>query len=82
LGITVYPNPTTGISTVSVSGLNAGNMTISVYDMQGQIIMQKEELISSSDYSTPIDLSNVAKGVYTVKINTGNDFGVKELVVR
>jgi hypothetical protein len=57
-------------------------MAISVYNVQGEIVFQSKETISSGDYKTTIDLGNAAKGVYIVKINTGNDFAVKQLIVR
>jgi hypothetical protein len=51
--------------------------SIEVYDITGKLVMQQQV---NSDNAT-IDLSNYAKGVYTLKTYTGNNVKVNKLIV-
>jgi hypothetical protein len=63
--ITICPNPTTGELRIDISNLNPNNKgTIIVNDNLGKIIKEIKQ-ISSSNF---IDISNVARGSYILKI--------------
>lgn len=73
----IYPNPAE--TSVKLEDIPShGNLQ--VCDLQGKIIFEK----TLDDSNTTIDLSNVAKGVYMVKISDGDNHQcmVKKLVVR
>ena len=80
--ISISPNPAKEIITVLFSGLEPGNLSISIVDVQGRVVFHSEDLVTSAKYKTTIDLHNVSKGFYLVKFNIGNEFGVKKLVVQ
>ena len=63
--INIYPNPTNGILYVNNKHKNS---EITVYNISGQIVYQNK--ITSSN--ARINLSNNAKGIYIIKINSGN----------
>ena len=68
IGVSVYPNPTTGIFTIkSLQGFE--NLTrIKITDITGRTIQN----FSTSEFQnlSTIDISNFAKGVYILKIET------------
>jgi hypothetical protein len=68
--ISVYPNPTNGLVTVnSTTAVKA----ITVYDTTGKQI--------SSSKTNTVDLSNQAKGVYLVQVQTENGSTTKKVMV-
>ena len=60
-GVNVYPNPTTGI--VTISGLTEV-INISVYNLNGRVV----QTFSTMD---SIDISDLAKGIYVLKADNG-----------
>jgi hypothetical protein len=63
--IKIYPNPATNKITLDLSQLKDLHNIISIYDIQGQLILQ--ELINEKQ--TDINISNFAKGLYVIKIH-------------
>lgn len=74
-GVSVYPNPSEGI--ITVSNGNGSLNTIEVYDMMGSLIMSK-----TSSVATTLDLSTVASGVYTVKVSDGVNSMTENVVIK
>lgn len=68
--ISVYPNPTKGL--VSVDSASAVK-SITVYDTTGKQV--------SASKTNSVDLSNQAKGVYLVQVQTENGLTSKKIVV-
>jgi len=69
----IYPNPSDGM--FSISGENIES--IEVYDITGKLVMQQN--INASNAT--IDLTNKAKGIYTLKSFNGNNVSVNKLIV-
>ena len=69
----IYPNPSDGL--FSISGENIES--IEIYDITGKLVIQQN--INASNAT--IDLSNKAKGVYTLKSYNGNNVSVNKLIV-
>ena len=69
----IYPNPSDGM--FSISGENIES--IEVYDITEKLVMQQN--INASNAT--IDLTNKAKGVYTLKSYNGNNVSVSKLIV-
>jgi hypothetical protein len=62
--VKVYPNPTNGVLTVDLA--NGLNKTIEVTDISGRIV---SKIISAED-SLEFNLSNLAEGVYYLKVSS------------
>ncbi len=77
--LSVYPNPSNGLFTLNVYSENG--FTYCIYNTNGEIIKQNR-VKSSGEYTEAIDLNNVAKGVYTLKVNDNNTIKVVKLVVQ
>ena len=74
--IKLYPNPTTGVVNLELTG-SKGDATIMVSDVSGKVIVTK----TTSEKSLDIDLSNVPAGIYLVRVNMdGKVFNEKVMV--
>lgn len=65
----IYPNPTNGNFTIKNIDLSNNNHFVNVYDVFGNQIINNQKINSNSEN---INLSNVASGLYFVKINDFN----------
>jgi len=71
--ITFYPNPTTGIVTIS----NEDNGTIDkieILDILGKTIATK------TGNPSQVDISNLVKGIYVFKIYSGENISIKKII--
>ncbi len=75
--ISVYPNPTSGLVNITVSG-NGVEATVEIVDIIGKTIA-KEQLNS---ILTQIDLSELPKGIYLIKIKEGESSKVEKLILK
>ena len=69
----IYPNPSEGMFNISGENIES----IEVYDITGKLVMQQQ--VNANN--TTIDLTNKAKGVYTLKSYNGNNVSVSKLIV-
>lgn len=70
LSATVSPNPGTGKFTVEIQGLGSQPSEMKVYDFRGKIVAVKT--LQGSDYlSIPLDLGNLADGIYLYEVRSG-----------
>jgi hypothetical protein len=74
-----FPNPATDKAIISYSVMENENVKIRLFDINGQIILEKEEGFKSKGlYFTEIDLSALSSGIYLYSVGT-SDF--KKLVI-
>jgi len=67
--INVYPNPTDGIFTLAITNTKAEDLNIQVTNIHGQAVYQN--LVKSvMNYQENIDLTQFAKGLYFLKVNS------------
>jgi len=74
--IHIYPQPASG--TVSILLSNTGeNTTIELLDLTGKLVSYQ----SSAANTLNIDISNLAKGIYMVRVNTDGNVQTRKLLV-
>jgi hypothetical protein len=66
-GVTLYPNPTRGEFTLERIELE-GDIEVTVVDMQGQVL--RATLWTTGQADLDMDLSDMASGVYMIRLNT------------
>jgi hypothetical protein len=76
----VFPNPTTGLTTIEVSGSVYNDASIELYDLSGRKLLA--EKMNATEYFAEsfIDLSQMQAGTYLVRITTNQRVYTKELV--
>ena len=78
--LNVYPNPTNGTFELSLTNIDKVNGDINVYDMTGRKVYSRK-VDATGFYTTSIDLSGFAKGLYTVQVRTENGVASKNISV-
>lgn len=81
IGLKLMPNPSTGLFTVQVSGAS-GKITLEVYDIQGKVILTKNDIVLNTMYQTQIDLSQAAKQLYFLRVKTEKGMRVEKLGIQ
>lgn len=78
--VTVMPNPTTGLVNVVVTLATKENLTISISNALGQVVMSNNYNSIYNDLIS-LDLSGQNNGVYFVTVSNGKDKMVQKLVL-
>lgn len=78
---TVSPNPTKGICLIRLNqaGANAP-VKLEVVDIKGAVVYKADLKSTGPDFEYPLDISNLAKGTYTVKLERTGKTMVQRLV--
>lgn len=74
-GLTMYPNPLKGNTLFITSTANA-EMNVKIYNVLGK------EVLSTKINNTSVDVSNLASGVYMVKITEEGKTATRKLVIQ
>lgn len=77
----LYPNPTQGECVMSVTGVLGGKASLSVFNVQGQLVMSEEMILRGTRLEKRIDTQQWANGVYMVHFTQGDKKEVLRLVV-
>lgn len=77
--VALYPNPANGRVTVSVEGAT-GQVRIEVVDLNGRTVVA--DSMNASEGSRQLDISNLAKGAYFVRIYGDGVNSVRKLIVK
>lgn len=67
----VYPNPTLGPATLELKGMMGGSTQVDIFSENGQLLLTKSIEIQESTYTLSFNLSDVAAGIYFVRIIHG-----------
>jgi photosystem II stability/assembly factor-like uncharacterized protein len=77
-----YPNPFNPVTTINYSLPKASNVSIKVYDMLGNEVMNVvNEFRQAGNYSATVDASLLASGVYFYKMVAGSYQDAKKMIL-
>lgn len=76
LSMLVYPNPAFSNLTVELGDLNGNNTTIKLYDSSSQLVFEKQIRAT-----TTIDVSEYAKGMYSLELSTDDKVLRKKIII-
>lgn len=79
--VSIYPNPTNGNFRVAMDGVEPGQYTLELLNLQGQVVYG-EVVNSGTTYNHSVDVSGIAKGVYTLVLNGPSGKSVKKLIIQ
>lgn len=80
--ITISPNPTSGLFTLTIENANSDEVVITIVDIQGKVVYNELDKNISATYTKQINLTDLSKGIYFVKLNVGSDLKVEKLIVQ
>ncbi len=76
----IYPNPGPGIFNVDLLGFGQGEMNIQVYNMMGQLVVNKLFYSENGQEIIQVDLSNFADGMYIVKMGANGKYHSQQVI--
>jgi subtilisin family serine protease len=71
--LSAYPNPTNGALTLDFASETLGNGIITVANSHGEVVFQKPISKAQEILSQRVNLSELPKGIYIVRISIGNE---------
>ncbi|MFH0865453.1 MAG: T9SS type A sorting domain-containing protein [Bacteroidota bacterium] len=77
--ILIYPNPTSGIFTLSYISNSSGENIIIMYNLVGQVVLTKAVLQSAGTNTVTFDISSFSQGIYMLELTTENSKGEKQI---
>ncbi|MBP1629590.1 MAG: aggregation factor core protein MAFp3, isoform [Bacteroidetes bacterium] len=79
ISFSIYPNPSNGIVNINIEGVYT-DAKIIIYDLNARVVMSQN--IISNPKSINLDLNNINKGVYSIRIITPNFISTKKLILQ
>jgi hypothetical protein len=68
MDLKIFPNPTTGILHAEIAQSTEVMLQVRLYDIKGQLILEKEESLFDRQAIFDLDLSNLTPGIFILKI--------------
>jgi hypothetical protein len=69
--ISIYPNPSNGKLSIDIAGNENADVSVYIMDLLGQVHVQESVLFSQGNSIKTFDLSELANGLYIVKLTRG-----------
>jgi hypothetical protein len=76
-----YPNPFNARTNIRFSLTKPSDVTINIYNIVGQVVQTISGHYNAGDNNVTWDASNVASGVYFYKLNVGDVFETRKMVL-
>ncbi|HET6243775.1 MAG: T9SS type A sorting domain-containing protein [Bacteroidetes bacterium] len=73
----IYPNPNSGIFTVTIPQHNSKLIDIYVLDALGKVVFQK---IQTNEFNISININSYSKGMYFIKISDGENVRMSKII--
>jgi hypothetical protein len=79
--VSVYPNPTTGMVFIDVMAKQLNTLNIVVTNISGQEVFRQANSNVDGKFSTSIDLGNLARGTYMLKLQSEKGSIVRSVLI-
>jgi thiol-disulfide isomerase/thioredoxin len=80
--LSIYPNPVTDISIITVQSTTNQLATLNVYNMTGQLVLSTQQNLSSGANSINLDMSTLESGSYVLNIDRDNLESIVQKVIK
>jgi serine protease AprX len=82
LRLAARPNPFTGTTTLSYSLPLSGKVSLRLYNVTGSLVTTVSQgSAGAGNYTTTLDATKLAKGIYVLKLVTENSSTTEKLVI-
>ena len=82
LSFSVMPNPNHGVFDVSISSIDKSDIKLNIYNTEGKIVFSEMIQTQQQDISKRINLENLSKGIYFLKIQQGNKSKTQKILIQ
>ena len=79
--LVLSPNPASHMVNLSFNAGAGGNATVSVINQTGAVVLNRTLVVGAGDNNKKLDVSNLASGMYLIKIQTGSVIRMAKLVI-
>lgn len=80
--LSIYPNPATEMVNLNITNVNSSAISIVIMDMQGKVVYSISEKTNAAAYNKQVNISELAKGFYYIKVATETETTTKKLIVQ
>lgn len=83
-GMSIFPNPNNGLFNITLKNLGNKSCSYTIFDVVGEVVMKNEINGNSSQgaLTRTIDLTSLANGVYTIRLEIDGSQVTKKLVIQ
>jgi len=78
----VFPNPNDGSFAVNCSLAQNSETVVRISDLAGRTIYERIENLKAGNNRMMFSVTNLAKGIYTLQLISGNNISTEKLVVK
>jgi hypothetical protein len=78
----LYPNPTDGISNLTLNSKLPSNAKVNIYSIDGRLIAQSNKELMQGENNIRLDLTNIEPGMYFVEIMSKNERVTAKLMIK
>lgn len=78
--LVVYPNPVQAQATIRLTAAENGKAVLLIYNMNGAVVYQESFEKSGKDWTKSVNLSNLGRGTYIMKIQVGKSTLQQKLI--
>ena len=79
--LVVFPNPSKGVFNLQMTEILRGSFSLEVSNLMGQIVFKKSLQSIDKQEVMNVDLSNIAKGIYFLRLRNEDVFMTKKIVI-
>jgi hypothetical protein len=80
--VKVYPNPTSGLFSLQLDSLESGKATVKIVALNGQIVKQRDVLLTGQSQTVLFDITAEAAGVYLIKLATKEGVTTQKIILQ
>ena len=80
--LVVYPNPSTGIVHLTISGMEGRKVELTVINVIGTVLYRETVTELNERYTKTLDLSRFTNGLYYIKLEADNASQLCKLIIR
>jgi hypothetical protein len=81
LNFDMFPNPSNGTVALQFSAESKDVYQLNIFDLSGKNVYSERLTSATGSVQKQLDLNGLAKGVYTLRLNSEKGFGVKKLIL-
>jgi len=79
--LSVYPNPSDGYFTVSLTPEGNEDVLITIQDLSGRMLYEQRFGSSGEVFTVPVDIRGAAAGTYVLRLQSGDHSGIRKIIV-